>query len=269
MTTQDIDPGLPGRGLEYGRMPGHWLLAQMGKRVLRPGGIELTRQMLAALDIGPEDDVVEFAPGLGVTARATLERGPRSYTSIERDEDAAGQVRRYLAGDQRRCLVGRAEETGLPEGGASVVYGEAMLTLQTERHKGEIAAEAARVLRAGGRYGIHELALQPDTLAEERKREIETALSDAVRVGARPLTASEWSALLKAYGFRVETVISAPMHLLEPRRLIRDEGLAGALRFAWNVARTPAARRRVRAMRRVFRRYREELSAIAVVAVKE
>lgn len=92
-------------------MPGHWLLARMGKRVLRPGGLELTRQMLDALDIRASDDVVELAPGLGVTARAALEREPRSYVGIERDEDAAEHVRRYLSGDSRQCLVGRAEET--------------------------------------------------------------------------------------------------------------------------------------------------------------
>jgi hypothetical protein len=65
------------------KMPGHWLLASMGKRVLRPGGIELTRQLLAKLSINQSDDVVEFAPGLGVTARMTLTREPHSYTAIE------------------------------------------------------------------------------------------------------------------------------------------------------------------------------------------
>ena len=78
MTQQISDPAAPGAGLQLSRMPGHWLLARMGKRVLRPGGVELTRQMLDALDIGASDDVVEFAPGLGLTARAALEREPRS-----------------------------------------------------------------------------------------------------------------------------------------------------------------------------------------------
>ena len=49
------------------KMPGHWLLAKLGKRVLRPGGLELTRVMLKRLDIQSCDAVVEFAPGLGVT----------------------------------------------------------------------------------------------------------------------------------------------------------------------------------------------------------
>ena len=249
-------------------MPGHWLLARMGKRVLRPGGIESTRRMLDALDIRATDDVVEFAPGLGVTARAAIERGPRSYVGIERDEDAARHVRRHLGGEGRRCLVGRAEETGLPSASASVVYGEAMLTMQTAAQKSAIVAEAARVLRAGGRYGIHELSLEPDDLDDAVKSEIQQALSDAIHVGARPLTASEWRALLAAQGLTVETQVSAPMHLLEPKRFVRDEGLARTLRFIWNVARTPAARRRIRAMRATFRRYAEHLAATVIVAAK-
>ena len=50
------------------KMPGHWLLAKMGKRVLRPGGLELTRRLLSELAVTAVDDVVEFAPGLGITA---------------------------------------------------------------------------------------------------------------------------------------------------------------------------------------------------------
>lgn len=130
-------------------MPGHWLLARMGKRVLRPGGIELTRKLLDDLQIQSSDDVVEFAPGLGVTARMTLAHGPHTYTAVERDCKAAAEVQR-----------------------------------------------------------------------------------------------------------------------LEPRRLISDEGLFRALRFVFNVARTPAARKRVLAMRRVFRKFGEHLSAIALIAEK-
>ena len=241
----------------------------MGKRVLRPGGVELTLQMLDALGIRASDDVVEFAPGLGVTARAALRHGPHSYTGIERDDNAARHVRRYLTGEGRQCLVGRAEETGLADASASVIYGEAMLTMQTAAQKDSIIAEAARVLRTGGRYGIHELALKPDNLHDTVKSEIQQALSDAIHVGARPLTAQEWRAVLGGHGFVVESQISAPMHLLEPRRFVRDEGLPRTLRFLWNVARTPAARRRIRAMRATFRRYAEHLAATAIVAVKD
>ena len=264
----DHSAGMPGDGLDYSRMPGHWLLAQMGKRALRPGGLELTGQMLAALDIQPSDDVVEFAPGLGLTARATLARNPATYTGVERDETAARQVRRYLDGEGRQCLVGRAESTGLPEESATAVYGEAMLTMQTPAQKERIVHEAGRLLRPGGRYGIHELCLQPDNLEEDRKSEISAALSEAIHVGARPLTPREWEVLLEGQGFNVVSRFTAPMHLLEPRRFIRDEGLARMVRFVLKVARTPAARRRILHMRSVFRAYADNLAAVALVAVK-
>ena len=104
---------LPCHSTHTEKMPGHWLLAQMGKRVLRPGGLELTHKLLAELAISATDDVVEFAPGLGVTARLTLARQPRTYTAIERDRDAAAVVESYLQGPQQRCVLGSAEATGL------------------------------------------------------------------------------------------------------------------------------------------------------------
>jgi len=258
----------PGEGLRTAKMPEHWLLARLGKRVLRPGGLELTRRMVEELDIGPLDDVVEFAPGLGVTARLALERHPSSYTGVERDEAAARAVRGYLSEAHQRCLVGDAEDTGIPGGSATVVYGEAMLTMQRPAQEHRIVREAHRVLKPGGRYGIHELCLLPDDLGEDTKEEIRQALSEAIHVGARPLTPSEWRALLEAEGFEVRTEVTAPMHLLQPKHLIQDEGLAGALRFATNVLRDAEARRRVLAMRKVFRRYREHLGAIMLVGVK-
>src|SRR5688572_30301444 len=83
---------LPGDGLDAARMPGHWLLARLGKRVLRPGGVELTRWMLDALDVDPRDRVVELAAGLGATARLTLTRHPAAYTAVDRNPAAVAAL---------------------------------------------------------------------------------------------------------------------------------------------------------------------------------
>ncbi len=250
------------------KMPGHWLLARMGKRVLRPGGLELTHRLLAQLNISPNDDVVEFAPGLGVTARLTLACHPHSYTAIERDRGAVAAVQRYFAGPNERCILGTAEETGLANASASVVYGEAMLSMQPLSTKSRIVGEAARLLKPDGRYGIHELCLLPDDEDETVRDSIQHDLSDEIHVGVRPLTVLEWRKLLAEAGFKVVAEHTAPMHLLEPTRLVKDEGLLRALRFAWNVATHAAARRRVLTMRRVFRKYSRHLAAIALVATK-
>src|SRR5690349_20819555 len=110
---------IPGGKLKPDKMPGHWLLARLGKRVLRPGGRQLTCRMIEALDIGPSDAVVEFAPGLGETARLALGRKPASYTAVERDRDAAAMVQEMLRGSEQRCVAGLAEATGLPDASAT------------------------------------------------------------------------------------------------------------------------------------------------------
>jgi SAM-dependent methyltransferase len=262
--------GPPGSGLAAERMPGHWLLARLGKRVLRPGGVELTRWMLDALRVGPSDTVVELAAGLGATAPLVLAREPAEYVGVDRDGQAVAALS-ALAMDQKTRVGWReadAARTGLPEAGATVVYGEAMLTMQPDAAKRRIVREAHRLLAPSGRYGIHEMCLTPDDLDSSTAAEIRAALSGSVHVGARPLTMAEWRALLAEAGFTVEAETTAPMHLLEPRRLIADEGLPGALRIFGRLARDRAARRRVREMRGVFRRYRTHLAAVSLVATR-
>lgn len=271
MTTNELKrDSLPGKKLDIAKMPGHWLLARMGKRVLRPGGIEMTHTLLRELEINTADTVVEMAPGLGATAQLALESNPAHYIGVERDEVAASQVRKILRDRQDRCVLGNAAATGLANESASVVYGEAMLTMQTTSQKSQIVREAFRVLRPGGRYGIHELGLRPDDLSDEIKDKIRKELSSAINVGARPLTLAEWSDVLRDEGFEVQPSgqQTAPMHLLERSRMIQDEGLLGAMRIAFNILRTPAARRRIFQMRKIFRRYEKYLCAVCLIATK-
>jgi len=78
----------------------------------------------------------------------------------------------------------------------------------------------------------------------------------------------DWAAMLEEAGFRVEQQRKAPMALLEPVRLIRDEGFGGALRFAGRLATHRPERRRVFEMRRTFRSLRPHLTAVGLVARK-
>lgn len=268
-TDASVMGNLPGAGLRADKMPGHWLLARLGKRVLRPGGLAMTQELLANLAIGGDDHVVELAPGLGLTARLILEKGPQSYTGIERDRNAAAWTARRLPDTPNiKISVGSADRTGLGDGSTSVVIGEAMLSMNSPEHKQQIMEEAYRLLRPGGRYAIHELLIVPDDVSSDIKQDIEDTLSAAIHVGARPLTQSEWCACLEQRGFKVEKVAHAPMNLLRPARLIADEGLFRALRFVGNVLMDHDARRRVLMMRRTFHKHRAHLQAISIVASK-
>ncbi len=247
-------------------LPGHWLLARLGKRVLRPGGLELTTRLLGAARIN-DADVVELGPGLGRTATDIAAGRPRSYVGVDDSSVTSAPLQKVVAATGGRLVDADAADTGLDAASADVVVGEAMLTMQGEKAKKAIVEEAFRVLRPGGRYAIHELGLMPDGLDEAIKDDIRREMARAIKVNARPLTVAEWTELLTGAGFEVASVDRAPMALLQPRRVIADEGVLGALRIVGNVLTHPAARKRVLHMRKTFNRYREQLTAVAIVAV--
>lgn len=247
---------------------GHWILAKMGKKVLRPGGKELTKKMISHLNITPQDDVVEFAPGLGFTANITLQANPKTYTGVELNEEAANMLRKTINSENSSIIIGNAAQSTLPDEHANKVYGEAMLTMQADHRKSEIIREAYRILQPGGLYAIHELGLKPNGIPEDIKAEIQLELAKVIKVNARPLTVSEWSELLEKEGFTIVATETNAMHLLEPKRMIEDEGILGAAKIAFNVLTHSEERKRILAMREVFRKYESHLNAVCLVAAK-
>lgn len=248
---------------------GHWILAKMGKRVLRPGGKELTLKMISNMDIGTEDRVVEFAPGLGFTANLTLQKNPKSYTGVELNEEAAAMLRKKIKGDSRKIIIGNASKSTLEDNTYDKVYGEAMLTMHTDAQKSEIIREAYRILKPGGRYGIHEIELTPNDISAEEKNNVQKDLAKVIKVNARPLTESEWTALLESEGFEVVKVEKNPMHLLEKKRMIDDEGVFRAMKIAFNILTHKQARKRIRSMRSIFRKHKNSMNSISIVVEKK
>lgn len=93
-------------------------------------------------------------------------------------------------------------------------------------------------------------------------------LSEAVRVNVSPLTIEEWRQLLNNAGFKVDKIYYSSMCLLEPGRLIKDEGFGGMIKLMYKVFNTPGALRRILELRKLFRNYKCNLKAICMVAVK-
>ena len=247
---------------------GHWMLAKLGKRVLRPGGRELTEFLIKELQITPEDDIVEFAPGLGFTANIACGYRPKSYTGVDLNQEAASVARKRIKYDKAKIINANAAQSTLPDAYADKVYGEAMLTMQPLEQKKAIIAEAFRILKSGGYYGIHELGIEPDDVSEEIKEDIYRELSETIRVHARPMTTAEWAALLEEQGFKIIRVEHNPMLLLERSRIIQDEGWLRMLLISFNLLRFPEIRKRVKKMKACFRKHRDNLDAVAIIAQK-
>ncbi|MGB6093873.1 MAG: class I SAM-dependent methyltransferase [Moheibacter sp.] len=247
---------------------GHWLLAKMGKRVLRPGGRELSEKMMDALKISSNDDLVEFAPGIGKTASYLISKKPKTYTGIDADQDVVSRLTAKLGNDHTKFILSNAANTGLEENLADILVGEAMLTMHADHRKSEIVKEAHRILKKGGLYAIHELGLTPDSISEENKAEISKKLALRIKVNARPLTQKEWEDILTSEGFKIKEVFTSPMLLLERKRVVEDEGLLRSLKIGFNILTHPDAKKRILDMRSVFRKYRNNMNAVAIIAEK-
>jgi len=261
----------PWDGVKRDNLPGYWFLASLGKKVLRPGGIELTRQMLKALDITEEDSVVEYAPGLGITAQLALEKNPRSYLAVERDEAAAQLLNEKFRAtpETRRCLSADASDPiPLPDASATVIYGESMMTIHTEEEKERIVNEVHRLLKPGGRYAMQELSVTPDDIPADEAEALRRVVMHAVRHLAWPKTTGQWKAFMEDHGFEVIAELRRPALLLEAERLIEDEGEATAFQFVWNVLEDDAIIARVREMRNMFVNNQKNLVGYCIVCRK-
>ncbi len=251
---------------ELGKAQGHWILAKMGKRVLRPGGKELTMKLFEGVSISPEDNIVEFAPGIGYTAAKIVAQHPRTYVGIDADRDVVSSLEKKIRGTNISFKLASASETGLIDGSKDKVMGEAMLTMHNDERKSNIIREAHRILKKGGLYAIHELGLKD--VNDRLKNEINRDLQLSIKVHARPLTEDEWKNLLIKEGFTIKKVYTNEMHLLEMKRMIDDEGFGRTLKIGFNIITNSAAKKRIVEMRRVFRNYQDHLNAIAIIAEK-
>lgn len=245
-----------------------WVLSKVGKKVLRPGGREMTMFLLKNLDIKEGENVVEFAPGIGFTMEQIIKKNPKSYTGVELNEEAGNDLREVLKGKNNKIIIGNASKSSLEDSTIDKVIGEAMLTMHADHRKAEIIREANRMLKKGGRYAIHELCLKNENISEEEKKAITKDLSSHSHVNTRPLTEPEWQTILEKEGFRIIDLLTRPMLLLEPKRIIQDEGFLNTLTTVINIMRKPRARKKILEMRKLFQTHRKEIQAIGIVAEK-
>ncbi len=254
--------------VDLSQAPGHWVLARVGKKVLRPGGKELSIQMLEALEINEQDHVIEFAPGMGFTAQLVNERNPKSYRGIELNKEAAKRLTKLFKNGTAEIIQANANAVPLANASANKLYGEAMLTMQSPEQKLAIVQEAGRLLQKGGLYGIHEIGLIHEDITMETRKNVHKSMAMGVKIPVQPLTTSEWTALLEQAGFKVRDVYYRPITFLQLKQIIKDEGLWQTFKIGFNVLIRPKARRRIQEMRASFLANKDNLQAIVIIAEK-
>ncbi|GAA4874746.1 class I SAM-dependent methyltransferase [Saccharopolyspora cebuensis] len=164
-----------------------------------PGGQALTERLADALDLRPGQRVVDVAAGPGATARFLATQRGVHVDGIEFNQTTVDKARATIenAGltPAVRFHAGDAERIPLPDAEFDVVVCEcAFCTFPDKR---TAAVEFARVLRPGGRVGITDITMHPESLPAEL-----TGLAGWVAciADARPI--DDYIAILAAAGLR-------------------------------------------------------------------
>jgi Methyltransferase domain len=227
--------------------------------LLVPGGRELSARLVEALGVGPADRVVHLGAGLGWGSPPILATRPGEYVAVEADPLAQARLRQRVAGPGRTGRQRPPEATGLPEGSASVVVVDGLLSALPDPAKAAVLAEAARLLPSGGRLGLHELAVAPSEDGEP-----------PADVGGgpwlHPLTPDGWREVVRAARFVPTGSRTAPLETPLVRDLMRDAGPRTALSLVRELALDQGLRRHAERVRAALQVEARRLRGVVVVA---
>jgi arsenite methyltransferase len=164
-----------------------------------PGGLPLTRALLAHLDLNADARVLDVASGRGATALVIGTEHAVEVDGVDLSESnvahATEAARAAGLADRVRFHAGDAERLPFPDAVFDAVVCECAFC--TFPDKATAASELARVLRPGGRLGITDVTIAPPGLSGELAG---LAGWVACLADARPL--DEYSSILAAAGLR-------------------------------------------------------------------
>lgn len=214
---------------------------------LHPGGLALTRRLAELCDVKAGVDVLDVASGTGETAcflasefGAHVEGIDSSTEMIRRGRDRA-RTRELDIG----FTLADAARLPFPDESFDVALCECTLCLLDKKR---VLEEMARVVRPGGRVGMHDLCWRPD--APER---VKRALAELE--GERPETLDGWRRqFLDAGLVDLRTIDESQAKSTWLRDSRRRLGLRGQISLALRVLRRwgPAGLLRVLRSERVF-----------------
>ncbi len=174
----------------------------------------------AVADLAPGEVVLDLGSGGGIDVILSARRvGPtgKAYGLDMTDEmlDLARNNATEADVTNVEFLKGHIESIPLPDATVDVVISNCVINLSTD--KASVLAEAARVLRPGGRFAVSDVIADPD-MDDDTRRDVDQWIGCV----AGALTHGEYTDLLAAAGFgSIEIIESHRVHEHAASAIIR------------------------------------------------
>jgi L-amino acid N-acyltransferase YncA/2-polyprenyl-3-methyl-5-hydroxy-6-metoxy-1,4-benzoquinol methylase len=159
---------------------------------------------LAVAELHPGETVLDLGSGGGLDVLLSARRvGPAGTAyGLDASDDMLTLARANAAqagAGNARFLRGHIDDIPLPDASVDVVISNCVINLAAD--KARVLAEAFRVLRPGGRFGVSDIIARPDLDPGER-----AAAERRIGCAASTLTAEEYRRNLLAAGFTAVTI---------------------------------------------------------------
>ena len=136
---------------------------------LHPGGLALTNRLASLLEIHPGNWVADLVSARGTSAMAVSRTFKCNVVGVEFGRGAVAEAQaaaRTSSGMTRTHHVqGDAERPPLRSGSLDAVFCECSMSLFPD--KAGAVSEIVSLLRPGGRFGLSDVTVEPDSLPKE------------------------------------------------------------------------------------------------------
>jgi len=253
--------------LNFATAPGHQILAVAGKKILRPGGKNATKQLFTWANFQPRETVLELASSFGESAIALVKRFDVRVVGVEKNPESVAKARENIknAGLEHKITIIEDDIFHLEKISEKFDYvlAEAIITMQSPAGKAKILKAIYNHLKPTGQFLSHEMLLKGN------KEIVYKTLSQSIKVNSQPLTLEEWQSFCQGAGLKIKQYKTDGMGLLNLWQMIRDEGLFNTLKIWWKILTNEPLRQRVLQMRQSFKKHQNDLGYIVFIGTVE
>ncbi len=210
---------------------GHNFLARIGKKRLRPGGVNATRWLIDKGAFSEQTRVLEVACNMCTTSIELAKKFNCNIVGIDLDtkalEKAKINIRKANLENRIEVIQGNALKLPFADNTFDIVINEAMLTMLSPKAKKKAISEYYRVLKPGGKLLTHDVAYLNPQLEQ-----IILELRKTININVSPLRVAE--SVFKQSGFSSVESTNGEMTLMSLKGMIKDEGLLNTLNIIKN-----------------------------------
>ncbi len=247
-------------------IPGYELLAKLGKKRLRPGGVEATNWLIENGDFNSNKKVLEVACNMGTTLIEVVNKYGCNATGVDMRDDviqkAKENVKAAKLEDKINLLAADAMDLPFEDETFDIIINEAMLTMLSNKNKEKVLNEFYRVLKKGGVLLTHDV-----NIVKKIPNVIISVMRKVANIPATPLKERDWINLFNKVGFEDIKKKTGEITLMTDDGMILDEGEEGMKLIHENAKKDPNFEQFSK-MKKFFEKYKDKIYYIVFCSRK-